>query len=210
MNSAVRIKDIRHETRSIPNFNQSDQLSESKNRDLDFLEIDETQTHQDANDQGADPKSPNPNTASKVKANDPLPLIKTKHSLLPDMKFGWRPEVSISTPPIPLYFDFLEHPYEDFRYNDDIVYNGFRPKTSFVMHEEFSNKHNSYSFSFPNHHKISNFKYEGAFEKLLKFWSQEDERDFVGMNPSLISNPYRFDSKFESGNLDLVVKLYDK
>lgn len=69
-----------------------------------------------------------------------------------------------------------------------------------------TNKCNSYTFTFPNHHKIGNFKYEGAFEKLLKFWSEEDEREFIGMNPILMNNYFSFDSKFESGNLDLVVR----
>ena len=71
---------------------------------------------------------------------DPLPLLKGNHSLAPDMKFGWKPEVSIAVPPIPLYFDFLGHPYDEFRIEDTIIYNGFRPKTSFQMHEEYSNK----------------------------------------------------------------------
>ena len=56
------------------------------------------------------------------------------------MKFGWKPEVSIAVPPVPLYFDFLNHPYDEFRVEDTIIYNGFRPKTSFQMHEEYSNK----------------------------------------------------------------------
>jgi hypothetical protein len=131
--------------------------------------------------------------------------------MAPDMKFGWRPEVDVSTPPVPLFFDFLSHPYDEFRGEDKIVYNGFRPKTSFQLHEEYSNKKwNSYTFSFPSHYKIGNYKYEGAFEKLLKFWSEEDDREFTGMNPILMNSHFSFDSKFEGGNLDLVVKSFDK
>lgn len=90
--------------------------------------------------------------------------------MAPDMKFGWKPEVDIAVPPVPLYFDFLRHPYEEFKHEDIVIYNGFRPTTSFQLHEEYSNqKCNSYTFTFPKHHKIGNFKYEGAFEKLLKF-----------------------------------------
>ena len=37
-----------------------------------------------------------------------MPLIKTGTSLVPDMKFGWKPEVKCSHPPIPLYFDFIQ------------------------------------------------------------------------------------------------------
>lgn len=38
-----------------------------------------------------------------------MPLIKTGQSMMPDMKFGWKPEVKTSNPPIPLYFDFVNH-----------------------------------------------------------------------------------------------------
>ena len=39
----------------------------------------------------------------------PMPLIKTGTSMMPDMKFGWKPELKCTHPPIPLYFDFVEH-----------------------------------------------------------------------------------------------------
>lgn len=41
--------------------------------------------------------------------DSPMPLIKTGSSMMPDMKFGWKPEVKTSNPPIPLYFDFVQH-----------------------------------------------------------------------------------------------------
>lgn len=41
----------------------------------------------------------------------PMPLIKAGTSLMPDMKFGWKPEVKCSHPPIPLYFDFVDHQF---------------------------------------------------------------------------------------------------
>jgi hypothetical protein len=60
-----------------------------------------------------------------------LPLIKTGTSLMPDMKFGWKPEVKCSHPPIPLYFDFVDHifniysltiyPTKSNIYNHDII-----------------------------------------------------------------------------------------
>ena len=44
----------------------------------------------------------------KSKDDDiPMPLIKPGTSMMPDMKFGWKPEVKCSHPPIPLYFDFV-------------------------------------------------------------------------------------------------------
>lgn len=132
--------------------------------------------------------------------------------MAPDMKFGWRPKVTAPKPPIPLYFDFLEHPYYEFGEDDTLVYHGFRPKTSFKLHEEFANKTDppTYGFSFPSNYRIGSFKYEGVFEKLLKFCGNEETREFVGMNPKLDEPVYVFDSKFESGNLDLAVKLADR
>jgi hypothetical protein len=41
--------------------------------------------------------------------DQPMPIIKGGASLGPDMMFGWKPEVKCSHPPIPLYFDFVEH-----------------------------------------------------------------------------------------------------
>jgi hypothetical protein len=77
---------------------------------------------------------------NKLPGNEPLPLIKGRHSMAPDMKFGWKPDIDIAVPPVPLYFDFLSHPYEEFKHEDIIIYNGFRPTTSFHLHEEYSNK----------------------------------------------------------------------
>ena len=57
--------------------------------------------------------------------------------MMPDMKFGWKPEVKCSHPPIPLYFDFVEHrlhPYrfeEDMENSDVLVYQQSRPKDSY-------------------------------------------------------------------------------
>ena len=128
------------------------------------------------------------------------------------MKFGWRPQISQGTPPIPLYFDFLEHPYWEFKESDRIVYYGFRPRTSFELHEKFSNKALpfAYNFTFPNHYKIGKFRYEGPFAKLAKFTDNDGEREFTGMNPKLTNHQLIFDSTFESGNLDLVLKPFDK
>ena len=39
----------------------------------------------------------------------PIDLIKEGISMKPDMMFGWKPEVETSNPPIPFYFDFVEH-----------------------------------------------------------------------------------------------------
>jgi len=47
------------------------------------------------------------NKADLADKHSPMPLIKTGTSMMPDMKFGWKPEVKCSHPPIPLYFDFI-------------------------------------------------------------------------------------------------------
>ena len=144
--------------------------------------------------------------------NGPLPLIKGNHSLIPDMKFGWRPKIAKGAPPIPLYFDFLEHPFWEYKDDDIILYNGFRPKTSFELHENYSSKANpyAYSYTFPQHYKLGSYSYEGAYSKLSRFCDNDEWRDFVGMNPKASQDEVIFDSKFESGNLDLVIKSSEK
>jgi hypothetical protein len=54
----------------------------------------------------------------KIEEAIPLPLIKTGTSMAPDMKFGWKPEVKCSHPPIPLYFDFVEHRLHPYIFDD--------------------------------------------------------------------------------------------
>lgn len=87
----------------------------------------------------------------------PLNLIRQGISMKPDMIFGWKPEVETSNPPIPLYFDFVEHPLNAYHIengNDVIVYQERRPKDSYTLHKWLANQelHNgvsSYSFKFP-------------------------------------------------------------
>lgn len=72
-----------------------------------------------------------------------MPLVKSGYSLAPDMKFGWKPTPLEISVPIPLYFDH-EEDYLDLSPVDrltrkrlPIIYYGFRPKDSLVMHQEF-------------------------------------------------------------------------
>jgi len=69
-----------------------------------------------------------------------MPLVEEGISLEPDMVFGWQPQVECTTPPIPLYFDFVEHPvgiynftnfYTNFGGKDVLVYQGYRPSDSY-------------------------------------------------------------------------------
>lgn len=72
------------------------------------------------------------------------------------MKFGWKPTPLELAVPIPLYFD-LEEELLDQTPRDrltmkrlPIIYYGFRPKDSLVMHQEFlSSKTSVYPFKFP-------------------------------------------------------------
>lgn len=65
--------------------------------------------------------------------------------LTPDMMFGWKPEVKCSHPPIPLYFDFVEHNFNSYTFGDDlltsdaIVYQELRVQDTYKMHKKFAN-----------------------------------------------------------------------
>ena len=75
-----------------------------------------------------------------------MPLIKSGASLMPDMKFGWRPEVKCSHPPIPLYFDFVEHKLDQYNITDEIegadviIFDNWRPSDSYQLHKKIANK----------------------------------------------------------------------
>ena len=60
---------------------------------------------------------------AEITHDNPLPLIKEGISLEPDMIFGWKPQVECTSPPIPLYFDFVGHSLYlyQFGYNKDIL-----------------------------------------------------------------------------------------
>jgi hypothetical protein len=94
------------------------------------------------------------------------------------------------------------------------------------MHKRFANKTHyngttSYRFNFPKNHDGGRFNYDGLLEQIFgsKDMAREadDPDDFVGMNPDCIlynrqippEEEFKFlyfDSDFESGNLDIVIK----
>ena len=76
-----------------------------------------------------------------------------------------------------------------------MIYNGPRPSNSVVMHQMYSNQH-----TYPNpipHSLISTYNMHQC----------DDDRSFIGNRDN--NGDILFDSKFECGNLDKVVKVND-
>jgi hypothetical protein len=179
----------------------------------------------------------------KIKASngegEAMPLIKQmvhfdqQNGLLPDMQFGWKPEIKTSHPPIPLYFDFIEHNYSPYNFGEDIeksdvvVYQEQRFADSYKMHKKYANKqlfngHQSYKFNFPKNHENGRFVDDGLLSKIFgskKLEKDNDIDEFTGMNPECIEFNKKlpldqdhkfltFDGSFESGNIDVVIKTY--
>lgn len=132
-----------------------------------------------------------------------LPLVKLgDYSLEPDMLFGWRPKVTSQGGPIPLRFDHEELPIAENPMTETpypVIYYGARPKDSIEMHLQITNEG---TYPFPiNPVMMANYN------SLLKYANKRKPRPFVGMSPVVNSNELRFNSLFESGNLDTVVKI---
>ena len=129
----------------------------------------------------------------------PLPLIQKKYSLEPDMIFGWKPKVPKSSP-IPL--DFGLNPLPVTKDQSDqkfpVVYLGYRPPNSHSMHKHFSTT-STYSYLFKSPLGID-IKYNHPNPK------PKNEGRFHGMKPDNMHD-LEFDSSFECGNLDKVVKI---
>mmetsp|Transcript_20166 Transcript_20166/g.37533 ORF Transcript_20166/g.37533 Transcript_20166/m.37533 type:complete len:868 (+) Transcript_20166:1967-4570(+) len=126
-----------------------------------------------------------------------VPLISDEYSIAPDMLFGWRPKTMGVGSPIPLDFTLDEAPVcENAATGAEFptIYHGYRPKDSLVMHKAFSGPH-SYPFHFSP-------TYQG-----VSAGCKRDTRDFTGMVAGHRSDELIFDSRFESGNLDRVVKI---
>ena len=143
-----------------------------------------------------------------------LPLIKEQYSLEPDMMFGWAPKITHGAP-IPLLFDdrfmdiLLSHIKEKHKsptidYSKyEIIYHGFRPRDTFSLHELYSGD-STYPFKFAS-------MLFSKYQNISKYMKSEDigsNRCFKGMNPTLVDEEVlQFDSQFESGNLDTVLKV---
>ena len=96
------------------------------------------------------------------------------------MMFGWKPKLApVAGAPIPLYYDYEEFDEPINKMTGEllpILYYGYRPKDSLVMHKEFvGSRLNSYEFKFPT----------GNFEAVpvRKKRHPEEQRPFTGTNP---------------------------
>lgn len=123
---------------------------------------------------------------------------------LPDMLFGWRPKQPRSGP-IPLFFNKCELPVSLNPLTSElnpIIYLGFRPKDTYELHQLFSSTGNYPAPSYPAIQVctlLQRYKSEG-----------KSEREFVGMSPNTNASDLVFDSSFESGNLDMAVRVREQ
>lgn len=152
-----------------------------------------------------------PQAASKqphlpAEESQPLPSLTVQpltgygYSLLPDMLFGWQPKL-VHGGPIPLIFNKAELPVtRNCVTGEDnlVVFHGFRPKDSLVMHRAFSSLE---TYPIPNYPTMQVYEYLHRRDQILK-----DPRPFVGMNPDCEAGDLEFDATFESANLDMAVK----
>ncbi|CAD8188775.1 unnamed protein product [Paramecium pentaurelia] len=122
----------------------------------------------------------------------PKAITLTDHSfsLENDMLLGWAPKVDYSKL---LTLNFANHLNDSIiakaLHNNQLLYLGFRPQDTGQMHKQYSNG-SSYPF------------------KQIKILQRKPQLPFLGMNPNL-SSRILFNSTFESGNLDIVVKCSD-
>jgi cytosolic carboxypeptidase protein 2/3 len=86
---------------------------------------------------------------------------------------------------------------------------GARFHTSIAMHKKFANQPVPSGCDCPEEQAEENPSYKFAVTKVLPYKEEQKEkpRDYVGMDPGVNTDTeLTFDSTFESGNLDLVIK----
>ncbi len=155
-------------------------------------------------DNNSDPKSEQ--NTDENQANS-TPHAKN-YSMEPDMIFGWKPKF-VSQMPVPLKFfspmvdELVERLSKTNQSGSfpELIYSGFRPDNSFLLHERFSSPE-TYNM------KISPFLQAklSVFNKLQGNSPLNPPRPFLGMKPGVASDCLVFDSIFEQGNLDVAVR----
>ena len=124
----------------------------------------------------------------------------------------------MSGAPIPLHYDFetIELPRDPVTGKKyDILYMGQRINTSLLVHKKFANLEMSSRRDAPADwsQKMAepDASYHYKFPLTLAYMlphQYDAEREFTGMNPKLnTTKELQFDSSFESGNLDLALKV---
>jgi hypothetical protein len=125
-------------------------------------------------------------------------LAPSDYTLQPDIKSGWLPKLNCPGAPIPLSFDLSDQDFEEAIDSNNIIYYGYRPKTTFELHKAFANR-SSYPFALSDK-LISLINEVNMCNKDLF----NNTKRKCGM---VIEDDLTFDSYFESGNLDMVVKV---
>ena len=124
------------------------------------------------------------------------------------MIFGWKPKHIMKGPvalrfPSPIVEDVVSlfTDQENREKFPELVYQGFRPENSFFMHEKFSSPE-TYTFKFSQ----TDAERHALFWKHIKSANVNEPRPFIGMKQGVDSECLIFDSIYENGNLDTVVR----
>jgi hypothetical protein len=119
---------------------------------------------------------------------------------------GWVPRTQIAGP-IPLAFqNGVLDLVLDREGLANVIYLGWRPANTFELHEKFcggNSKYPFYQFHLCKSTFLSNF-----IRKYYPDYNFSNKRPFLGMNPSLKDRLLVFDSDYEGGNLDAVIKKH--
>ncbi|EAR82912.1 zinc carboxypeptidase family protein (macronuclear) [Tetrahymena thermophila SB210] len=146
----------------------------------------------------------------------PQPIIDKPYSLEPDMLFGWVPKIHFNGP-IPLNFknSTIDKIIRELGASTSMYYNqyklcyiGFRPYTSLQLHQQYSGN-DSYTFRY-DHLFTNDYPHLAPFfDMFTKKFREPVKPPFQGNNPLYTQRKdiLKFDSIFESGNLDIAVKI---
>lgn len=141
--------------------------------------------------------------------------------------------------PIPLCYGLVQYNIFDLIKLSRIVYLGKRYKNSHLIHQSFANKtaatpypkktpdgkntneyyqYSTYQFKLPKQFLLGSVKIEDAFSKFSESMAQNDQ-DYIKMEQHFRNAPVeepisgklalKFDSDFESGNLELAARTFE-
>lgn len=182
-------------------FQQSSMQTDSSSEDSGFEDSSEPQDKSRGEDTGGRPPPTALHITTDYAPPPSIPLSGFTHSLVPDMAFGWRPKL-VHGGPIPLLFNKCELPVsidpmtqEEF----PVLYHGFRPRDTMVMHQAFEDKA---AYAIPRMPAMDVYEFLHRRDQRL-----QDQRPFVGMSAATAQHALVFDSQFEGGNLDKVVQV---